>query len=183
MHDQSPPGITKNLGPLVSAIDQGTVCTRFLVFVANSGELVTYQDLPVSNTSPQSSWAETDPLELLSTVKQCIDVTIENLVQLDIDPADIMTIGLANQRETIVPWSKQTGQPLYNAILWHDCRTAGSVEYFKKKIGREKVERMTGLPLSTYFSAAKIHWLFKNEPKVRKAFESDDLMIGTVDTW
>ena len=101
----------------------------------------------------------------------------------DIDPADIQTIGLANQRETVVTWSRKTGEPLHNAILWHDVRTAADVEYFKKKIGREKVEWMTGLPLSTYFSASKMHWLFKNESKVRAAFEQDDLMIGTVDTW
>lgn len=154
-----------------------------MVFVASTGELVTYQDLPVSTLSPNSSWAEADPIELLTSVKKCIDITVDNLIQLDIDPADIVTIGLANQRETIVAWSKSTGQPLHNAILWHDVRTAGSLEYFKKKAGRERVERITGLPLSTYFSAIKIHWLLQNVKSVKKAFEKDDLLIGTVDTW
>ena len=158
-----------------------------MVFVAATGELVTYQDLPVSTISPNSSWAEADPLELLSTVKKCIDITVDNLIQLDIDPADIVTIGLANQRETVVAWSKSTGQPLHNAILWHDVRTAASVDYFKKKAGRERVERrverMTGLPLSTYFSAVKIHWLLQNVAKVQQAFDENDLLVGTVDTW
>lgn len=97
MFDESPPGLPKDLGPLVGALDQGTSCTRFLVFVAASAELVTYQDLPVSTVSPESSWAETDPIELLSTSIQCINLTIDNLKQLDIDPEDIVTIGVTNQ--------------------------------------------------------------------------------------
>lgn len=98
MHsDKSPPGLTKDLGPLIGALDQGTSSTRFLVFVASTGELVTYQALPVSTLSVQASWAETDPLEILSTSIECINMTINNLVQLDIDPADIVTIGLTNQ--------------------------------------------------------------------------------------
>lgn len=97
MFDHSPPGMPKDLGPLVGALDQGTSCTRFLVFVASSAELVTYQDIPVKTTSPKASWAESDPNELLTTAVQCINITIDNLRQLDIDPEDIMTIGLTNQ--------------------------------------------------------------------------------------
>ena len=78
--------------------------------------------------------------------------------QLDIDPADIVSIGIANQRETIVAWSKFTGQALHNAILWHDARTADALEDLKKKRGKDRIQRMTGLPLSTYFSATKIKW-------------------------
>ena len=87
----------KDLGPLIGALDQGTSCTRFLVFVATSGELVTYQDLPVRLISPKSSWAEADPLELLQTSLDCIDLTVKNLNQLDIDPEDIVSIGVTNQ--------------------------------------------------------------------------------------
>jgi glycerol kinase len=97
MYDQSPPGMPKDLGPLIGALDQGTSSTRFLVFVASTGELVTFQALPVATFSSQNGWAESDPLELLSTSLQCIDTTIANLKQLDIDPADIVTLGLTNQ--------------------------------------------------------------------------------------
>ena len=123
MFDLSPPGMPKDLGPLIGALDQGTSCTRFLVFVASSGELVrnlnmtyntnylftlvknidfclfqvTYQDLPIVTICPQSSWAEVDPLQLLSTSIDCINLTVNNLKQLDIDPEDIVSIGLTNQ--------------------------------------------------------------------------------------
>ncbi len=96
MFDHSPPG-PKDFGPLVGALDQGTSCTRFLVFVASSSELVTYQDLPVATVSPHPSWAEADPLELLDTSLKCIDLTVDYLKNLEIDPLDIMTIGLTNQ--------------------------------------------------------------------------------------
>ena len=119
MFDLSPPGMPKDLGPLIGALDQGTSCTRFLVFVASSGELVrnlnrtyntnyfdimifflfqvTYQDLPVLTICPEGSWAEVDPLQLLSTSIDCINLTVNNLKQLDIDPEDIVSIGLTNQ--------------------------------------------------------------------------------------
>lgn len=183
MFDLSPPGMPKDLGPLIGALDQGTSCTRFLVFVASSGELVTYQDLPIVTICPERSWAEVDPLQLLSTSIDCINLTVNNLKQLDIDPEDIVSIGLTNQRETVVAWSRSTGKPFHNAILWHDSRTSDMVSRFKKKVGRERVEYMTGLPMSTYFSATKILWLMENVPSVRQAIKEEDLLIGTVDTW
>ena len=97
MFDHSPPGVPKDLGPLIGALDQGTSCTRFLVFVASSLELVTYQDLPVETLSPEGSWAESDPMQLLSSSLQCIDITVNNLQRLDIDPEDIVSIGVTNQ--------------------------------------------------------------------------------------
>ena len=206
--DQSPPGLPKNLGPLVGAIDQGmrtfeikkngyaneltyvlyqihsgTSSTRFLVFRAQTGELVTYHSMPVNTYSPENSWAESDPLELLNTSIECINVTINNLKQLDIDPADVCCVGLTNQRETIVTWSKSTGKCFYNAILWHDTRTSFIVKNLKKKLGHKKVVHRTGLPISTYFSATKIKWLIDNVPEVKSALDMEDLMIGTVDTW
>ncbi len=88
--DQSPG--SKNLGPLIGAIDQGTSSSRFLVFTS-SGELVTYHQLPVTTMNPRQGWAEQDPLQLLETVVQCIDATVENLKKLDVDPQDIVAVG------------------------------------------------------------------------------------------
>lgn len=87
------------------------------------------------------------------------------------------------QRETVVAWSKSTGEPFYNAILWHDSRTADEVALLQNKVGRERVEFSTGLPMSTYFSATKMKWLIDNVPSVKQAIEDDDLLIGTIDTW
>ena len=88
--DQSPG--SKNLGPLIGAIDQGTSSSRFLVFTS-SGELVTYHQLPVTTLTPRQGWAEQDPIQLLETVVECIDVTVDNLKKLDVDPQDIVAVG------------------------------------------------------------------------------------------
>lgn len=87
------------------------------------------------------------------------------------------------QRETVVAWSKTTGDPFYNAILWHDSRTADEVALLQNKIGCQRVEYSTGLPMSTYFSATKMKWLIENVPSVKQALKDDDLLIGTIDTW
>jgi len=135
MFDLSPPGMPKDLGPLIGALDQGTSCTRFLVFVALSGELVTYQDIPINTISPQSSWSEADPFQLLNTSIDCINLTVDNLKQLDIESEGVVSIGLTNQRETVIAWNRKTGLPFYNAILWNDSRTSEMVSQFKKKVG------------------------------------------------
>jgi glycerol kinase len=88
----------------------------FQVFAAESSELLTYHQIDVQQMCPREGWVEQDPLEILKAVKDCMEITVDNLHKLDIDPADIVAIGITNQRETVVVWDKYTGEPLYNAI-------------------------------------------------------------------
>lgn len=173
-------------GPLVGAVDQGTSSTRFLVFASKTAELLTYHQVEIQQFYPKEGWVEEDPKEIMQTVVTCIEKTIENLRNLDLDPADIQAIGVTNQRETTILWDKVTGQPLHNAIVWLDTRTTDTVQMFIQKTpgkNKEFLQHKCGLPLSSYFSAVKIHWLKKNVPEVAKAIEEDRCMFGTVDSW
>ena len=101
----------RELGPLIGAIDQGTSSTRFLVFVANTGELVTYHQIEVKRVFPFEGWVEQDPIELYNSVCETVDVVMEKLRNLDIDPDHIQCIGVTNQRESAIVWDRVTGRP------------------------------------------------------------------------
>lgn len=88
----------------------------FQVFVANTAEVLTYHQVPLSQSCPQEGWVEQDPIEILNAVKECLEQTVFNLRQLTIDPSDIVAIGITNQRETTIVWDSVTGEPLFNAI-------------------------------------------------------------------
>lgn len=103
-------------GPLVGAIDEGTSSARFLVFAAKTAEVLTYHQEEVKLICPKEGWVEQDPLEILNLVQKCIETSVDHLHKLDIDPQDITSIGLTNQRETTIVWDPLTGKPLYNAI-------------------------------------------------------------------
>lgn len=103
-------------GSLVGAIDEGTSSARFLVFAAATAEVLTYHQVEVKQICPREGWVEQDPLEILSAVRECLEHTVDNLIKLDIDPGDIITTGITNQRETTIVWDPTTGKPLYNAI-------------------------------------------------------------------
>jgi len=172
-------------GPLIGAIDQGTSSSRFLVFSAQTAELITYHQIEVRQLTPAEGWVESDPFELLHTVEECIDKTINNLHSLDIDPSDIKAVGICNQRETTIVWDKITGKPLHNAIIWLDARTKSTVESILAKVqgNKDTLKKYCGLPISTYFSALKLKWLIDNVAGVRQAIQDDRCMFGTVDTW
>uniref|UniRef100_A0A8C2HMF5 Probable glycerol kinase n=1 Tax=Cyprinus carpio TaxID=7962 RepID=A0A8C2HMF5_CYPCA len=130
------------------------------------------------------SWVEEDPKEILQSVYECMDRTCEKLTQLNIDISNIKAVGVTNQRETTLVWDKETGEPLYNAIVWLDLRTQSTVErLINKTPGRNKNHLKTGLPISTYFSAVKLRWLMDNVEKVHEAVLSHRAMFGTVDSW
>ncbi|XP_055068990.1 glycerol kinase isoform X2 [Misgurnus anguillicaudatus] len=174
------------LGPLVAAIDQGTSSTRFLVFNAKTAELLSHHQVEIKQSFPREGWVEEDPKEILQSVYECMDRTCEKLSQLNIDISNIKAIGVTNQRETTLVWDKETGEPLYNAILWLDLRTQSTVErLIDKTPGRNKnhLKHKTGLPISTYFSAVKLRWLMDNVEKVHEAVLSHRAMFGTVDSW
>ncbi|XP_047211641.1 glycerol kinase isoform X1 [Girardinichthys multiradiatus] len=174
------------LGPLVAAIDQGTSSTRFLVFNSKTAELLSHHQVEIKQSFPKEGWVEEDPKEILQSVYECMERTCEKLMQLNIDISNIKAIGVTNQRETTLVWDKETGEPLYNAIVWLDLRTQSTVErLINRTPGRNKnhLRHKTGLPISTYFSAVKLRWLMDNVDEVRDAVVSHRAMFGTVDSW
>ncbi|XP_045132251.1 glycerol kinase-like [Portunus trituberculatus] len=178
--------ISGRLGPLVGAVDQGTSSTRFLVFSATTGEVLTYHQVEVAQHYPKEGWVEQDSNELLKSVHTCILKAVENLKSLEIDPGDIKAVGITNQRETTIVWDKTTGLPLCNAIVWLDARTASTLEAILKETpgqNKDYVKDLCGLPISTYFSALKLRWLLDNVPEVQEAAAKGNLLFGTVDSW
>ncbi|KAG6457421.1 hypothetical protein O3G_MSEX010298 [Manduca sexta] len=173
-------------GPLIGAIDEGTSNVKFLVFAANTSEVLTYHQISLKRFSPQEGWVEQDALEILNAVLECIEVTTDNLRKLDINPADVVGIGITNQRETTIVWNSLTGQPLYSAIVWLDVRTSRIVDDLTKLKGAQcinAVVQTSGLPLSTYFSSVKLKWLLKNVTAVKDAVAAGECLAGTVDSW
>ncbi|CAN9498027.1 unnamed protein product [Ophioblennius macclurei] len=174
------------MDPLVAAIDQGTSSTRFLVFNSKTAELICHHQVPINQRFPKEGWVEEDPREILETVHECVERTCEKLRQLKVDVSNIKAVGVTNQRETTIVWDKETGEPLYNAIVWLDLRTQSTVErLINKTPGKNKnhLKDKTGLPISTYFSAVKLRWLLDNVDKVRRAVLDGRALFGTVDSW
>ncbi|CAL8326752.1 unnamed protein product [Lota lota] len=172
--------------PLVAAIDQGTSSTRFLVFNAKTAEVVSQHQVEITQYFPKEGWVEEDPKEIIQSVYECIERTCEKMGQLNIDLSNIKAVGVTNQRETTVVWDKETGKPLYNALVWLDLRTQSTVErLINKSLGQNKnhLKHKTGLPISTYFSAVKLRWLLDNVEEVRRAVSENRAMFGTVDSW
>ncbi|CAI5443102.1 unnamed protein product [Caenorhabditis angaria] len=171
---------------LLAAIDQGTSSSRFLVFEADTGELVVSHQIEVRQLFPEAGWVEMDPMELYNTVVTCINKAIEKLENLGISADEIKSVGVANQRETTIVWDKTTGKPLHNAIVWLDTRTSSlAEEAISRTVTKNKDEfkAKTGLPIHPYFSALKLKWLFENVPEVEETHQKGNLMFGTVDTW
>ncbi|XP_014296710.1 glycerol kinase isoform X3 [Microplitis demolitor] len=173
-------------GPLVGAIDAGTSNVRFMVFAADTAEVLTYHQTTVPLIYPHEGWVEQDPVEIITAVRECLNQTVINLEQLRIDPADIVAIGVTNQRETTVVWDHVTGEPLNNAIVWMDTRTAVIVDDVLKGVrnkNKNYLKPLCGLPISPYFSALKLKWLLTNVPRVQEAVDSKRCMFGTIDSW
>ncbi|KAK4872391.1 hypothetical protein RN001_014420 [Aquatica leii] len=172
-------------GPLIGSIDEGTSSTRFLIFSANTAEVLTYHQLPITHITPKEGWVEQDPCVILQSVIETINVTCDNLKKLDIDPVDIVAVGITNQRETTVVWDSKTGKPLYNALVWLDMRTSTTVDKILLNGKRNKnfLKPLCGLPVSTYFSAVKLRWLMDNVEEVQVAIKENRCMFGTIDTW
>lgn len=166
----------------IGAIDQGTTSSRFLIFSKN-GEPVAMHQMEFKQIYPNSGWHEHDPLELISSVNACIDQAVEKFTQMGYSAKQIKAVGITNQRETTVVWDKETGEPLYNAIVWTDTRSAQLVRDLKARSGADKLQALCGLPLSTYPSCSKLLWMLEHVPKVRAAYQNGTLAFGTVDAW
>jgi glycerol kinase len=163
----------------VLALDQGTTSSRAILFDAE-GRAAAAAQREFRQIYPRPGWVEHDPKEILATQR---DVAREALRKSNIPLKDLMGVGIANQRETTILWDRQSGEPLYNAIVWQDRRTAALCSELKKR-GLEKIVRAkTGLVIDPYFSGTKIAWLLDEIPGARLRAERGELAFGTVDTW
>ena len=159
-------------------IDQGTTGTTSLL-LDSEWKIRGRGYMEISQIYPRPGWVEHNALELFQSL---IETSGQALKQAAISAADIISIGIDNQGETIVAWDKETGLPLYNAIVWQDKRTAAFTEQIKEKYG-DIIRQKTGLQVDSYFGASKIHWLLKNVPEVQAAKQRGTLMIGSTDAW
>jgi glycerol kinase len=163
----------------VAAIDQGTTSTRFMVF-DREGNVISLDQKEHKQIYPKPGWVEHDPLEIWARTQEVIKGALE---KGNISPGDIVAIGITNQRETTVVWDRNTGKPVYNAIVWQDTRTDSICARFAKDGGQDRFRRKTGLPLATYFSGPKIKWILDHLEGARTKAKRGDLLFGNIDTW
>ena len=163
----------------ILSIDQGTTSTRSMVF-DNEFKIIGSSQKEFKQFFPKDGCVEHDPLEIMDTVYTTVKETIEN-ASINID--EILSIGIVNQRETVVLWNKITGKPIYNAIVWQDRRTAGYCNKLKEQGHADDILNITGLIVDSYFSATKIKWLLDNISEARELANKGELLFGTIDTW
>jgi glycerol kinase len=163
----------------ILSLDAGTTSNRAILF-NHSGEIVCTAQQEFEQIYPQSGWVEHDPEIIWQTQ---LKVAREVIQKAGISPSEIAGIGITNQRETTVIWNRETGKPIYKAIVWQDRRTSGFCDELKAK-GHEKiVAEKTGLVVDAYFSGTKINWILNNVPGARDLANAGKLAFGTVDTW
>lgn len=163
----------------VLALDQGTTSSRAILFDHN-GQIKGMCSQEFKQIFPEPGWVEHDPAEIWASQR---DVAQKVLAEHDVPVAAVAAIGLTNQRETTIVWDKETGEPVYNAIVWQCRRTAPICEKLRQEGWAEPIRSKTGLVLDAYFSATKIKWILDNIPQARARAEAGRLLFGTVDSW
>ena len=163
----------------ILALDQGTTSSRSIIF-DKEGEVVGVSQREFRQIFPKSGWVEHDPMEIWNSQR---DVAIEVLNDNNIDPREIASIGITNQRETTVIWDKNTGKPIYNAIVWQCRRSSDICEDLKARGLSDYVRENTGLVIDSYFSATKIKWILENVKGAKEKANNGELVFGTIDTW
>ena len=163
----------------VIALDQGTTSSRAIIFDSN-GIPVSVGQYPFPQIFPKPGWVEHDPMVILETQLRAMAEAFE---KSELSPTDIAGIGITNQRETTIVWDKNTGKPVYNAIVWQCRRTAPMCEELEKAGLGEYVHEKTGLLIDAYFSGTKIKWILDNVPGARERAERGELLFGNVDSW
>jgi glycerol kinase len=163
----------------ILALDQGTTSSRAMLFDRN-GDVVSSAQKEFEQIYPHPGWVEHDPHEIWSTQA---GVAAEAVTRAGASASAIAAIGITNQRETTVVWDRDTGQPVYNAIVWQDRRTADFCDQLKAQGLEETVRAKTGLPIDSYFSATKIRWILDNVEGAREKARQGRLAFGTVDSW
>ncbi len=162
----------------LAAIDQGTSGTRCIIF-DKKGRIISSSYIKHRQITPHPGWVEQDPLEIIRNVKFVLKDAIR---KSKVKEKDIV-LGVTNQRETIVGWDKNSGKPVYNAIVWQDSRTYKTIEYLRDNGFDDEIWKKTGLHPSTYFSATKIKWLIDNTDRIKDKLSRGDILFGNMDTW
>jgi glycerol kinase len=166
-------------GKYIAAIDQGTSSTRCLIF-DHEARTVSSAQMEHRQIFPQPGWVEHDPLEIWANVESVVKAALE---RANIEGPALASIGLTNQRETTLIWSRKTGRPLCNAIVWQCTRSQAICDELARQSGQDRFKPQTGLPLSAYFSGPKIKWALENIPDVREAAGKGDALFGNIDSW
>jgi len=163
----------------IMALDQGTTSSRCILF-NHKGEIVSVAQKEFTQIYPKAGWVEHDATEIWASQ---IDVAQEAIQQAGATADDIAAIGITNQRETTVVWNKNTGKPVYNAIVWQCRRTAGFCSELVADGWSDKIRNKTGLVIDAYFSGTKVRWILENVPGAREQAEAGELLFGNIDTW
>ncbi|MFZ0088788.1 MAG: glycerol kinase GlpK [Solirubrobacteraceae bacterium] len=163
----------------VAAIDQGTASSRCLVF-DKAGRIVSVAQKEHDQIYPKPGWVEHDPEEIWRNVEE---VVTRALAEARLEPADLLAVGIANQRETTIVWDRATGRAVHNAINWQDMRTDHMVRALVQEFGQEYFRERCGLPVSTYFSGPKLRWLLDNVAGLRDRAHAGEVLFGTMDSW
>jgi glycerol kinase len=163
----------------IAALDQGTTSTRCIIFDRRN-RVVSVAQRDHEQIYPRPGWVEHDPLEIWRRTQEVIEEAARARGLL---AKDIHSLGIANQRETTVVWNRQTGVPVYNALVWQDTRVAEAVESLSRDGGKDRLREITGLPLSTYFSGLKIAWILDHVEGARGDAERGELLFGNLDSY
>ena len=163
----------------ILALDQGTTSSRAIVF-DHDGAIRAVAQKEFTQMFPAAGWVEHDPGEIWASQ---IGVAVEALGRAEVRPKELAAIGITNQRETTIVWDRETGDPIYNAIVWQDRRTADYCETLKAQGAGETIQAKTGLLIDAYFSASKIRWILDHVPGARARADAGKLAFGTVDSW
>jgi len=163
----------------ILALDQGTTSSRAILF-DRDGRIIKQQNKEFTQIYPEPGWVEHDPEEIWQSQLEVAQTVIQAAA---IKPSEIAAIGITNQRETTVVWDKNTGKPVYNAIVWQCRRTAETCQRLKREGWDQIIRRKTGLVLDAYFSGTKAKWILKHVPGVREKADRGELLFGTIDTW
>lgn len=167
------------MGKYILSLDQGTTSSRAIVF-DKKGNVVSLAQKEFTQYFPKPGWVEHDPTEIWSTQA---GVATEAIANKNLNAENIAAIGITNQRETVVVWDKNTGKPVYNAIVWQDKRTSNYCDELKKAGKNDLIRQKTGLVIDSYFSGTKVKWILDNVEGARSKAEAGDLILGTIDTW
>ncbi len=163
----------------VLSVDQGTTSSRAIVFNRN-GEIRAVAQKEFKQHFPNDGWVEHDPMEIWKTQA---GVVTEAISEVGANGKNIAAIGITNQRETTVVWDRETGEPVYNAIVWQDRRTSDYCDKLKAEGWTEKIKEKTGLIIDSYFSGTKVRWILENVEGARQKAEQGKLAFGTIDSW
>lgn len=167
------------MAKFILALDQGTTSSRALV-VSSAGKIVAVAQKEFTQHFPKPGWVEHDPMEIWKTQLSVAKTAIK---KAKITAKQIAGIGITNQRETTVVWDRKTGEPIHNAIVWQDRRTAPVCDKLKKGKNASSIVESTGLVIDAYFSGTKIAWILDNVPGARARAKAGELAFGTIDTW